>query len=81
MNEIKWLLSTLTQQFTSRIEEGNALRASRSRNPERIGNTERTSEKQTCSKVYLLGVVDYQSQKSIGQPETSILHLQCSIYK
>ena len=36
MNENKGLLSTLTQQFTSRLEEGNALRGSSSRNPERI---------------------------------------------
>ena len=36
MNEIKGLLSTLTQQFTSRLKEGNALRASSSRNPERM---------------------------------------------
>ena len=36
MNENKGSLSTLTQQFTSRLEEGNALRASSSRNPERI---------------------------------------------
>ena len=36
MNEIRGLLSTLTQQFISGLEEGNALRASSSRNPERI---------------------------------------------
>ena len=34
MKEIKGLLSTLTQQFTSRLKEGNALRASSSRNPD-----------------------------------------------
>ena len=36
MNAIKGLLSTSTQQFTSRLEEGNAPRASSSRNPKRI---------------------------------------------
>ena len=36
MNETKVFLSTLTQQFTSRLEEGNALRASSSRKAERI---------------------------------------------
>ena len=36
MNEIKGLLSTIIQQFSSQLEEGNALRASTSRNPERI---------------------------------------------
>ena len=36
MNEIKGVLLTLTHQFTSRFDEGNALRASNSRNPERI---------------------------------------------
>ena len=36
MIENKGLLWTLTQQFISRSEEGNALRASSSRNPERI---------------------------------------------
>ena len=36
VNEIKGLLSTLTQQFTSRLEGGNALRASSSHNPQRI---------------------------------------------
>ena len=37
-NEIKGLLSTLTQQFFSRSGEGNALRGSSSRNPERNDN-------------------------------------------
>ena len=35
MNETKGLLSTLPQQFISRSEEDNALRASSSRNPQR----------------------------------------------
>ena len=36
MNEIKGLLATLTQQVISRPDEGNGLRASSSRNQERI---------------------------------------------
>ena len=40
MNEIKGLLSTLTQQFQfiARSEESNALRGSSARNPERINS-------------------------------------------